>query len=198
MILLRPDCLVFKTAAGDSIPCSAHDVTVELMGEATELLDKEMILHAAEAVLHYFKAEKGQTTVSVAEFSEALERVLRGLGLDVKASEGEEKPLTVTAAEIVQSVRPRVVEADLQSLAGDTEGGGELIFFPRLREAVRRELDGAPLVFRFHGLRGCVKRLTGAKRWNPDCQSLNDQIVDYLRTCLTSESAGTDCAQVVW
>lgn len=200
MILLRPDCLVFKTASGESVPCSAHEVTVELMGDATELVDKEMILHAAEAVLHYFKEEKGQTTVSVAEFSEALERVLRGLGLDVKAAEpdGAAQPLTVTAAEIAQSVRPQVVETDLQVLADETDAGGELVFFPRLRDTIRRALDGRPLVFRFRGLRGCVKHLTGAKRWNPHCQSLNDQIVDYLRNCLTSERDGADCALVVW
>jgi hypothetical protein len=168
------------------------------MGDATELLDKEMIVHAAEAVLHYFKAEKGQTTVSVAEFSEALERVLRGLGLDVKSAEPEDETLSVTTNEIVKSVRPRVVETDLQSIAGESDTGCELLFFPRLREAVRHELSGGPLVLRFRGLRGCVKLLTGCKRWGPHCQSLSDQIVDYLRSCLTSESAGSDCALVVW
>jgi hypothetical protein len=207
MILLRPDCLVFKTAGGESIPCSAHDVTVELMGDSAELVDKEMILHAAEAVLHYFKTEKGQHTVSVAEFSEALERVLRGLGLDVKSAEDDENPsagltletTTVTEAdEPVASVRPRVVEEDLNRLASESDGSCELVFFPRLRDAIRRELDGEPLVLRFRGLRGCVKRLTGCKRWGPHCQSLNDQIVEFLRTCLTVENAGADCALVVW
>jgi hypothetical protein len=177
------------------------------MGDSVEWLDQEMILHAAEAVLHYFKSEKGQNTVSVAEFSEALERVLRGLGLNVKASEDDGKPAAeltletaaVTATEApVESVRPRVVEEDLQRLAGGSDGSCELVFFPRLRDAIRRELDGEPLVLRFRGLRGCVKRLTGCKRWGPHCQSLNDQIVEFLRTCLTVENAGADCALVVW
>ena len=30
MILLRPDCLVFRTVEGEDIPCSAHEVTVEV------------------------------------------------------------------------------------------------------------------------------------------------------------------------
>ena len=194
MILLRPDCLVFKTAAGENIPCSAHEVTVELIGDSTKWLDKEMVEHAAEAVLHYFRAEKGQDTVSVAEFSEALERVLRGLGLDVKTGDTD-SPMT---AESPSSPPPRIVEADLLQLAGQTDLGCELVFFPRLRDTVRRELDGTPLLLRFRGLRACVKQLTGAKRWGANCQTLNDQIVEYLRTCLTVEKSATGCALVVW
>ena len=194
MILLRPDCLVFKTSDGEHIPCSAHEVTVELMGDSAELLDKDVVGHAAEAVLHYFKSEKGQGTVSVAEFSEALERVLRGLGLDVKAGDTTASSSVGTETE----TRPRVVEADLQELADKSELGGELAFFPRLRDTLQREMDGRPLVLRFRGLRSCVKRLTGAKRWSAHCQELNDQIVEYLRHCLNAEKPGCNCALVVW
>lgn len=195
MILLRPDCLVFKTADGENIPCSAHDVTVELIGDSVDWLDTDLVTNAAEAVLHFFKKEKGQHTVSVTEFSEALERVLRGLGLDVKAAGTENAPSAAPATGTAAS--PRVVEADLRLLARDAECGGELVFFPRLREAIRRELDGRPTVIRFSGLRGCVKQLTGAKRWSTHCQSLNDQIVDYLRTCLRNERFRQECALVV-
>lgn len=195
MILLRPDCLVFRTIEGESIPCSAHEVTVELMGASAKWLDAELVGHAAEAVLHFFKSEKGQNTVSVAEFSEALERVLRGLGLDVKAADKDTAPVSSNAS--APMTPPRVVEADLRLLAGESDLGGELVFFPRLRDVVRRELDGSPKVLRFSGLRDCVKQLTGAKRWSADCQSLNDQIVDYLRTSLRSEQSGSNCAMVV-
>jgi hypothetical protein len=164
------------------------------MGDSTEWLDADMIEHAAGAVLHYFKSEKGQDTVSVAEFSEALERVLRGLGFNVKASDGVEAPL----AEAESLPPPRVVEANLQELAGEANLGCELVFFPRLRDAIRRELDGTPLLLRFRGLRGCVKQLAGAKRWGPHCQALSDQIVDYLRGCLGAEKCGSSCALMVW
>ena len=194
MILLRPDCLVFKTADGENVPCSAHEVTVELMSDCTEWLDPDMVEHAAGAVLHYFKSEKGQDTVSVAEFSEALERVLRGLGLNVKASDNAEAPL----AQAESLAPPRVVEADLQELAGEANLGCELVFFPRLRDMLRRELDGTPLLLRFRGLRACVKQLAGAKRWGPHCQALSDQIVDYLRGCLGAEKSGSSCALMVW
>ena len=195
MILLRPDCLVFRTTEGEDIPCSAHEVTVELMGDSAKWLDADLVGHAAEAVLHYFKSEKGQNTVSVGEFSEALERVLRGLGLDVKAA-GKDTP-TFTTGDSSPMIPPRVVEADLRLLAGESNLGGELVFFPRLRDVVRRELDGSPTVLRFSGLRDCVKQLTGAKRWGSHCQSLNDQIVDYLRNSLRSEQSGSNCAMVV-
>ncbi len=194
MILLRPDCLVFKTADGENIPCSAHEVTVELMGDSAEWLDADMVEHAAGAVLHYFKSEKGQHTVSVAEFAEALERVLRGLGLNVKASDSATTPVPGTES----TPPPRVVEADLRELAGEPNLGCELVFFPRLRDALRRELDGTPLLLRFRGLRACVKQLAGARRWGPQCQALSDQIVDYLRGCLGAEKSGSNCALMVW
>ncbi len=184
MILLRPDCLVFETPAGENIPCSVKEVTIELIGETAEWLDREILENAAAAVLHYFRVEQQRESVSVAEFSEALESVLCGLGLSMKPN----------AAPAVPASRGPVAETDLCVLAGE---GGELFFFPRLREEVRRGLNATALVLRFHGLRACVKHLTGAKRWTPQCRVLNDQIVDYLRSCLTHEKAGPGSALVV-
>jgi hypothetical protein len=83
MIQLNPDCLIFQTSNGEHIPCSAELVTIELMGETASLVDPEVIRNASAAVLHYFKHELGRTSVSVAEFSSALEKVLRGFGFDV-------------------------------------------------------------------------------------------------------------------
>jgi hypothetical protein len=187
MILLRPDCLVFETAAGEHIPCAAKEITFELVGEAAKWLDAETIENAAAAVLHYFRTERKQESVSVAQFASALEKVFVELGLEVKMSE-------VPAAQASQAPNRPLVEADLRGLADD---GGELFFFPRLREEVRRRLDGTPRVLRFHGLRDCVKQITGSKRWGARCRALNDQIVDYLRTCFSSEKAGSGSALVV-
>jgi hypothetical protein len=52
-------------------------------------------------------------------------------------------------------------------------------------------------VLRFHGLRGCVKQLAGARRWSVRCEQLRYQIVEYLRQCLTAEPEQNDCALVV-
>jgi hypothetical protein len=185
MILLRPDCLVFNTPGGENIPCSVHEVSIELIGgAAADCLDKELIQNAATAVLHYFREELGRTSVSMAEFSEALEHALSNLGFKIKPAQ-------------VQSDSSRIAEADLLRLAFQSGKGCELFFFLSLREELRRKLNASPEVLCFRGLRVCVKQLTGAKRWSRRCQSLNDQIVEYLRTCLTAEKGGESCALVV-
>lgn len=184
MIELNPDYLVFKTAAGETIPCAAELVTIELMGDAVSLVDPELIHNASVAVLHYFKTELGRHSVSVGEFSLALERVLRGFGLKIKSATEE-------------ATQVRVAESDLRKLVAAADKGFELFFFPTLREEMRRKIKEAPHVVRFSGLRGCVKQLVGAQRWSQRCQTLNDQIVEYLRACLSIESKKETCALVV-
>ena len=187
MILLRPDCLVFRTPNGENIPCSVQEVSIELIGgAAVDCIDKELIQNAAVSVLHYFREELGRTSVTMAEFSEALEQALASLGFKIKPAQNQP-----------QSDSSRVAETDLLRLAFQSGKGCELFFFGCLREEVRRKLNLSPEVLCFRGLRVCVKQLTGAKRWSRRCQSLNDQIVDYLRTCLTTETGGDSCALVV-
>jgi hypothetical protein len=85
----------------------------------------------------------------------------------------------------------------LQAIARESERGFELVFFRRLREEVRRHLGAAPAVLKFSGLRPCVKILTGVKRWCPRCQTLQDQIVSFLRECFGAEPGGRSCALLV-
>ena len=47
------------------------------------------------------------------------------------------------------------------------------------------------------GFRNCVKQLTGARRWTPRCQSLQEQIVEFLRECLHTEPHPDACSLVV-
>ncbi len=188
MIQLNPDYLIFQTSNGENIPCSAEFVTLELIGEAVEYLEPELVRNASAAVLHYFKDELGKNFVTVAEFSEALEKVLKGFGLAVNSLN-----TTATAA----APGARVCETDLCALAASAGKGFELIFFATLRDHLRQELKGPAEILRFKGLRGCVKQLTGSQRWCTRCQALNDQIVDYLRGCLTAESKKQSCSLVV-
>jgi hypothetical protein len=184
VITLAADCLVFELASGESVPYSADMVSVELAGDTTELFDSEFVRHATKAVFHYFKHELGRQTVSTREFAGALEKVLRGFAVTARL-------FTPPDSE------SRVVEYDLCRLAHESGHGRELFFFPRLRAELQRHLQQAPHVLRFCGLRSCVKQLTGARRWGRRCQTLESEIVDYLRECLRAEPAPVEFALLV-
>jgi hypothetical protein len=183
MIRLRSDCLVFEMSNGDKIPCSASTVTVELMGSAVDSLDREVVENAAAAVLHYFQHDLQRTSVTLTEFTEALEVALRGLGLNVTCDSS--KPTE------------RLANADLRTLAAECGKFFELGFFSRLRDQVRSELQWSPQLIRFFGLRSCVKQLAGAQRWCPRCERLSDQIVEFLRGCVTRENPAHPCGLLV-
>lgn len=183
MILLAHDCMLFELSSGESIPFSAEMISVELMGDAVSQLDPEVIRNAAAAVFYYFQHELERDTVTVGEFAQMLEKVLRGLGLNVRPAE-----TTTPNSNPV---------ADLVALARESGDARELVFFPRLRSELRVQLQGSPRVVRFRGLRRCVKQLAGARRWCPRCENLQDQIVDYLRGCLTTDSHELECRLVV-
>ena len=182
MITLASDCLLFQMANGERVPFSAEMITVEISGDTAKWLDQEFVTHAAKAVFHYFRAELGRQTVTVAEFAEAMEKVLGGF-----AEPDAPKDESV----------PSVLESDLSRLAREFGQGCELIFFPRLRRELRQQLQQAPKVVRFRGLRGCVKQLVGAQRWSGRCQGLEEQIVRFLRECLSAEARKADFAMVV-
>jgi hypothetical protein len=183
MITLASDCLLFRLASGESIPFSAEMISGELLGGSITSLDPEFLRHAAHAVFHYFRRDQGRQTVSVGEFTEALEKVLRGLALDPACVSG-------TGPEPMR-------ELDLCRLAEESGDGCELFFFPRLRNELRSQLTHGPRVLRFHGLRCCVKRLTGARRWTGRCRDLEEQIVEFLRECSGAEAGEREFSLVV-
>ena len=183
MITLASDCLLFQLANGESVPFSAEMISIELSGGGAGKFDPHFVQHAANAVFHYFKNDLGRLTVTVGEFAGALEKVLRGFGLCAQSTE--------------KSAPPSVLEFDLRQLASESGKGCELFFFPRLRDEVRFQLQHSPKLLRFRGLRSCVKQLTGARRWCPRCRTLQNQIVDYLRTCFSAEANRNQCALMV-
>ena len=182
MIALATDYLVFQMATGESVPFSADAISDELLGENDSTYDPELVGHAANAVFHYFKHELGYQTVTVGEFAAALEKVLDGFNICTRGA--------VERAKLVR-------ESDLCALARDCSAGGELAFFPRLREQLNLHLQANCRVIRFRGLRECVKQLSGARRWSVKCQQMQEQVVEYLRKCLTPLSKGKEVALVV-
>jgi hypothetical protein len=182
MIQLHPDYLIFRTSQGELIPCSAESVTIELIGDASSFLDPDTVREAAAAVVHYFKYDLGKHTVSVAEFSDALERALRCFGFDVSTS-------------ALENGRP-TPGMDLREIAAEADVF-ELIFFKRLRDEFDRQAKQSSDVVRFWGLRGCVKQIVGAKRWGQRCERFSDQIVAFLRECLSINGSAPDRSLVV-
>jgi hypothetical protein len=170
-----------ELATGESIPYSVDMACGELAGDSAKLFDAEFVRHAARAVFHYFKYELGRQTVTPGDFAAALEKILRGFA--------------ATAGQTGSA--PRVLETDLRRLACESGQGCELSFFPLLRAELQLHLQQAPRVLRFRGLRGCVKQLTGARRWTQRCRTLEEEIVVYLRQCLSAESALEEFALMV-
>jgi len=199
MIALAFDCLLFQTSNGESIPFSAEMISVELSGDGIGEFDPEFLKDAASAVFHYFKHDLKRVTVTVGEFAGALEKVLRGFGLQSEADEqnGEHVDDFPSEEDIVAEPERRVLKSDLRLLACESGKGFELFFFPRLRDELRHQLLQSPQVLHFRGLRSCVKQLTGARRWSPRCQTLQDQIVEFLRNCFTTEASQPSCALLV-
>jgi len=181
MIALHTDCLLFELTNGESIPCSPGMIAVEVVGGDEHLLEPELLHHAAASVFHYFKAELERETVTVGEFSLALEKVLHHLGYTIHAG-GPDSDIRDT---------------DLARLIRETGGSLELFFFPRLRDELRVQLRQSPRVVRFRGLRCCVKQIAGVRRWSRRCEQLQDQIVAFLRQCMDSEAEKPGCALVV-
>jgi len=186
MIALQSDCLIFQLTNGESIPCSAEMITVEIVGSSGDYdaLDPKMLRHATASVFHYFKTELERESVTVGEFAQALEKALQGLGLTL-------------FAEKCEASGGATLEADLAHIARESADSLELFFFPRLRHELRTQLRHAPRVLRFYGLRGCVKQLAGARRWSSRCEQIEEQIIEYLRQCLTAEPQKSKCALVV-
>jgi hypothetical protein len=185
MTPIPSDYLAFRVPGEGMIPCGEGPVSFQLEGEALSLVDADLVRHAAAAVLHYYRQELKRSHVSRAEFAAALEVVLHGFGL------------THLSADLCQQQgqhAPAPAVSDLRQLVGE---GLELAFFPRLREELRRQLQPAPALVRFHGLRGCVLQLAGSRRWSRRCQSLRDQIVEFLRTSLQAEPVAQRCGLVV-
>ena len=181
MIALRTDCLLFELTNGESVPCSPAMICVEIVDGADSQLEPDLLRHAAASVFHYFKVELQRETVTVGEFSLALEKVLHHLGYTIHAG-GPESDIRDT---------------DLARLIREAGGGLELFFFPRLRDELRVQLRQSPRVVRFRGLRRCVKQIAGARRWSSRCEQLQDQIVEFLRQCMNQETEKIGCALVV-
>lgn len=185
MIRLRSDCLEFELSNGEKVPCSAQTVTVEVMGSAIDMVDQHIVENATAAVLHYFHTELNKTSVTLSEFTAALEVALRGMGINVTCDSPGFSSISTSS------------HSDLGTLAFESGQHFEMGFYTRLRQEMRSHLRQCPSTLKFSGLRRCVKELSGARRWSRRCQQLNDDIVEYLRHCLVQEKLDRPCDLMV-
>jgi hypothetical protein len=181
MIALASDCLLFQMESGERVPLCADMISLELRGDEDVAYNEDVLQQATGAVFYYFKHDLARQVVTLGEFAEALEKVINGFALPEKLGQAHEM----------------VSESDLGLLVDECGAGCELVFFPRLRDELRHRLKQGPQVLRFHGLRGCVKRLVGARRWCARCETLRRQIIQYLRECLKAEPAKDNLRLVV-
>ena len=169
--------------SGELWPCSAENITEELLGDSINLIEPQTIQEALKAIVHYFREEHEYSSVSVDEFSCALSKVLQGFGFDVVFDEDPR-------------VHLHIEKTDLRKLATLANACGELSFFHQLRNEVRAILRRSPNIILCNGLRDCVKQIVGADRWCSRCRRMHRQIVSYLRTCLDQDSR-RDCSLLI-
>jgi len=175
MIALRRDCLLISSKDGPFIPCSMEQLTIEFVGPAAQMIDPEVLRHASAAVIHYFKMELGCEVVSTSQFTEALTKVLEGLGVFLRpASQSEPSAVRVL---------------DLRTLASGGSQLGELEFCWRLRSLLREFLNEKPERIEFRGLRGCVKVLADRQHWCETCDRVETWIVELVRGWYAREPA---------
>lgn len=184
MIALRDDCLLVAQNGGGFLPWSAEQLTLEVVGESGCSVDPELLKQAVAAVIHYFRQELDRTTITMAEFSAMLGRVLGGLGIAAEIVEGDDPPTEVRIA-------------DLSVLTAAGTPSGELEFCQRLRTLLREQLAAAPARVEFHGLRGCVKRLTGRKHWCPTCEKTAAWILEMIRGWFEQDAPSRPTALVI-
>ena len=183
MITLAKDCLLFHLTNGEIVPFSSEMISVELIGETSRWFDPETASHAAKAVFHYFKSELKRRNVTADEFAGAMEKVLHGI-----------QPAGIRP---VMGKESQTIESDLCRLAHESGDGYELSFFSNLRNEFRQHLRHGPRVLHFRGLRGCVKRIAGARRWTRRCRDLEERIIVFLRECAAAEAEPVNLALVV-
>ena len=185
MIALQSDCLIFQLANGESIPCSAEMISVEIVGDARGTARSRNAPARRRLRLSLFQERTGTR-------DRHRRRICRRAGKSPAQSR-----LAPSAPAASSRDRGEIIETDLRRLARESADSLELFFFPRLRDELRAQLRQSPRVVRFRGLRGCVKQLAGARRWSHRCEKMQDQIVGYLRECLTAEPEQNECALVV-
>jgi len=120
----------------------------------------------AAAVQDYGRRHAPARTLTPAAIAEMVEAVLAMLGFEDWAT--------------AYRGRRGAAEIRLDELAAVEGAGFELAFYRRLDRALAGVLQQTAARVQVRGLRACVLRLRGARRWTPRCRRLADDIVHHV------------------
>ena len=183
MILLADNCLVFQTASGESIPHTAESISVEVLGDAANLFDPNSSSTPPPPSFIITGMNSAAKPSPSRNFPSRWKK-------SCAASSSRQESAAQASGSAHHPVRPPPARPAIRRRR-------RTFFFPRLRDELQALLRQSPQMLCFQGLRQCVKQLSGAQRWSRRCQELQDQIVEFLRTCMSRETSGTSCALVV-
>lgn len=169
MILPREDIAWIKDSNGAIAPFDGARLARSVQRAAAQVGHGDWWLaESVASALHTFACESSSArTMTAREVAEMVAEVLAMLGFPEIARAYES--------------RARYAEIRLDEMAARSEAGFELEFFRRLDAALGPAALEETMTLQVGGLRSCVMRLRGARRWGAGCRTLAEDIVDYVR-----------------
>lgn len=167
MIQLRQDVVWVCDADGKRTPFDVMRLAASLNAamHAAGITDPAMAEDLAKTAYTFTIENCDDQTIAAAEIVKLIVEVLPTIGLAAVAQ--------------MYLQRGHRLEIQLDRLMDDA--GFELSFYRQLDHKLEivgsRELQRVHL----HGLRACVMRLRGVRRWNEGCRALADDIVGFVR-----------------
>jgi hypothetical protein len=170
MILPQHDLAWVKPADGIARPFDECRLAASIEAAVLHLgVDHDWLASSIAASIHLYACECAPRRIlDAGEIAGLVESVLEMLGY----------------AEMATAYRQRQQRAEirLDQIVAEASAGFELEFFRRLDTALRPITSDTLAVMHVSGLRGCVMRLRGARRWCVGCRMLAEEIVGYVRS----------------
>ncbi|MCG3148346.1 MAG: hypothetical protein PCFJNLEI_01789 [Verrucomicrobiae bacterium] len=184
MIQLREDIAWVRDAAGRLAPFDNVRLAASIQNAvATAGLAEHLLAESIASAIHLYTTDTcRQQTIAASEIAELVNAVLTMLDLDEIARAYEQ--------------RRQFAEIRLDRLTESADF--ELGFYRRLDSELTAVVDDDLELVQLRGLRACVMRLRGARRWGESCRVLADEIIGFVRERVRQVSrAGTLYVEVM-
>jgi hypothetical protein len=128
--------------------------------------------HVTESVLTYLRHGYSEERIKLSELQKLLRSALQVVGYG-------------DVADLLE-LKFNECKVSLLDLANRADCGYELAFFQLLEERVKGAMASDVHRLELFDLEHCIKKLRSAKTWNRRCETLQSEIVAYVRShCLT-------------